>query len=152
PGGQDATSQCLLGLVGFGIPGTAEQIATPMSRFLALLGVMRLPTRNAEGIAALARLLAPATRVTVRGHWPCAVPLDHPASLAPERPVTLGHGTPLGAVGHDANSQLLLALFTEDPAEARGWLPGGQLHSDLFVLLQVYLGWRCTAKLQLTLP
>jgi predicted component of type VI protein secretion system len=29
----DATSQCLLGLVGLGIPGTAEQVATPVSRF-----------------------------------------------------------------------------------------------------------------------
>ncbi|ELY7465815.1 type VI secretion system contractile sheath small subunit, partial [Cronobacter sakazakii] len=50
PGGTDATSQCLLGLVGLGIPGTAEHIATPVSRFLALLGAMRLPTRNTEGI------------------------------------------------------------------------------------------------------
>ena len=44
-GGRDAISQCLLGLVGLGIPGTAEQVATPVSRFLALLGAMRLPTR-----------------------------------------------------------------------------------------------------------
>ncbi|EOC0143535.1 type VI secretion system baseplate subunit TssG [Cronobacter sakazakii] len=50
PGGTDATSQCLLGLVGLGIPGTAEHIATPVSRFPALLGAMRLPTRNTEGI------------------------------------------------------------------------------------------------------
>ncbi|HBJ0092692.1 TPA: type VI secretion system baseplate subunit TssG, partial [Escherichia coli] len=28
-GGRDATSQCLLGLVGLGIPGTAERVATP---------------------------------------------------------------------------------------------------------------------------
>ncbi|WP_037386109.1 type VI secretion system baseplate subunit TssG, partial [Serratia sp. DD3] len=38
PGGSDATSQCLLGLVGLGIPGTAAHVATPISRFLALLG------------------------------------------------------------------------------------------------------------------
>ena len=54
--------------------------------------------------------------------------------------------------GTDVNSQLLLKLYTEDAAEARGWLPGGQLHSDLLVLLRVYLGWRCQARLQLTLP
>jgi type VI secretion system protein ImpH len=29
-------------------------------------------------------------------------------------------------------------------------LPGGTLHSDLLVLLRVYLGWRCNATLQLT--
>ena len=60
--------------------------------------------------------------------------------------------TLLGRTGTDVNSQLLLKLYTEDAAEARGWLPGGQLHSDLLVLLRVYLGWRCQARLQLTLP
>lgn len=151
-GGADATSQCLLGLIGLGIPGTAEHIATPVSRFLALLSVMRLPTRNAEGIGALVRLLAPATRVRVTPHWPRKVALAMPAGLSRGTPVTLGQGTPLGALGTDANSQVGLDLHTEDFAEAQGWLPGGQLHSDLLVLLRVYLGWRCTARLQLSLP
>ncbi|WP_110968866.1 type VI secretion system baseplate subunit TssG [Pseudomonas huaxiensis] len=152
PGGNDATSQSLLGLIGLGIPGTAAQIATPISRFLALLSVMRLPTRNAEGIAALVKLLAPNTRAQVTAHWPQKIALAHPASLSASRPVSLSQGMPLGGAGHDANSQLHLALMTEDPAEARGWLPGGQLLNDLLVLLRVYLGWRCTAKLQLSLP
>lgn len=151
-GGSDATSQCLLGLIGLGIPGTAQRIATPMSRFLALLSVMRLPTRNAEGIVALVRLLAPNTQASVSGHRPTKVVLDQPASLSSRCPVSLAQGTPLGAVGHDANSQLHLVLCTDDPREASGWLPGGQLHVDLLVLLQVYLGWRCTATLQLALP
>ncbi|MCJ8207141.1 type VI secretion system baseplate subunit TssG [Pseudomonas sp. RGM2987] len=151
-GGTDATSQCLLGLIGLGIPGTAEQIATPVSRFLALLSVMRLPTRTAEGIEALVRLLAPGTRTRVTPHWPRKVPLAHPASLCTARPVGLSEGTPLGSVGHDVNSQLHLALFTQDLEEAGGWLPGGQLHGDLLVLLRVYLGWRCSAKLALSLP
>ena len=151
-GGTDGTSQCLLGLIGLGIPGTANHIATPVSRFLALLSVMRLPTRNAEGISALVKLLAPNTQARVTPHWPRKVPLAQPASLSKERPVSLSQGTPLGAVGADANSQVRLELVTEDLAEAQGWLPGGQLHTDLLVLLRVYLGWRCTAKLQLTLP
>ncbi len=151
-GGRDATSQCLLGLVGLGIPGTAERIATPISRFLALLSVMRLPTRNAEGIAALIKLLAPNTLAKVHGHWPRKVVLKQPASLSASHPVSLAQGTPLGAVGQDANSQLHLTLLTTDPDEARGWLPGGHLHADLLVLLEVYLGWRCTARLQLSLP
>ena len=151
-GGTDATSQCLLGLIGLGIPGTAKQIATPVSRFLALLSVMRLPTRNAEGIIALVTLLAPATQAKVTAHWPQRISLAQPASLSTLRPVSLSQGTPLGSVGHDANSQLLLSLFTHDPDEASGWLPGGQLHADLLVLLRVYLGWRCTAKLRLSLP
>jgi type VI secretion system protein ImpH len=152
PGGTDATSQCLLGLIGLGIPGTAERIATPISRFLALLSVMRLPTRNAEGIVALVRLLAPNTHAKVTPHWLHRVALRQPASLSRRHPVSLSQGTPLGANGYDASSQLHLALFTEDQDEARGWLPGARLHNDLRVLLRVYLGWRCTAKLQLSLP
>lgn len=151
-GGRDATSQCLLGLIGLGISGTAQQIATPISRFLALLSVMRLPTRNAEGVIALVKLLAPNTQTQVTPHWPRNVPLARPASLSAAQPVSLSQGTPIGSVGVDANSQLHLALFTEDPTEACGWLPGNQLHNDLLVLLRVYLGWRCTAKLQLSLP
>lgn len=151
-GGHDATSQCLLGLIGLGIPGTAQQIATPISRFLALLSVMRLPTRNAEGITALVKLLAPNTQARVTPHWPQRVALAQPASLSSQQPVSLSQGTPLGSVGFDANSQLHLGLFTADLNEARDWLPGNQLHNDLLVLLRVYLGWRCTAKLQLSLP
>jgi type VI secretion system protein ImpH len=151
-GGADATSQCLLGLIGLGIPGTTAKIATPVSRFLALLGVMRLPTRNSQGIAALVSLLAPNTQTRITPHWPRKVSLVHPASLVAGRPVNLSQGIPLGASGTDANSQLHLVLFTDDPSEARGWLPGSQLHHDLLVLLRVYLGWRCTARLQLSLP
>lgn len=151
-GGSDATSQCLLGLIGLGVPGTAERIATPMSRFLALLSVMRLPTRNAEGIGALVKLLAPSTEAHVTGHWPQRVVLERPARLDTKSPVSLSQGMPLGAVGTDANSQLRLLLHTNDPEEAREWLPGGQLLLDLRVLLEVYLGWRCTAKLQLSIP
>jgi type VI secretion system protein ImpH len=151
-GASDATSQCLLGLIGLGIPGTAARIATPISRFLALLSVMRLPTRNAEGITSLVTLLAPNTQAKVRAHWPQKVVLTQPASLSRQHPVGLSQGTPLGPVGYDVNSQLELALFTHDPDEAGGWLPGGQIHKDLLVLLRVYLGWRCTARLQLSLP
>lgn len=150
-GGSDATSQCLLGLIGLGIPGTARKIATPVSRFLALLSVMRLPTRNAEGITALARLLAAATRTRVTPHWPQKVRLAQPASLSQVRPTSLSQGTPLGAIGHDANSQLLITLISRDPQESQGWLPGGLLLADLQVLLRVYLGWRYSAKLQLSL-
>lgn len=47
-GGTDNTSQYLLGLAGLGIPGCADNTATPLSRFLALLPVMLLPGRTAE--------------------------------------------------------------------------------------------------------
>ncbi|MFW9270558.1 type VI secretion system baseplate subunit TssG [Pseudomonas sp. NR3] len=150
-GGSDATSQCLFGLIGLGIPGTAERVATPVSRFLALLSVMRLPTRNAEGIEALVKLLAVHTQARITPHRPQKIPLPQPASLCPSCPVRLSKGTPLGNVGQDVNSQLHLVLSTDDAQEANDWLPGGALHRDLLVLLRVYLGWRCTATLQLTI-
>lgn len=149
PGGTDATSQCLLGLIGLGIPGTAKRIGTPISRFLALLSVMRLPTRNAEGIVALVRLLAPDTAATVKAHSVRKVHLIQPASLCTKAPAKLNQGTPLGAAGWDKNSELLLTLQTSNREELCQWLPDGQLYRDLLVLLRVYLGWRSTAKLAL---
>ena len=113
---------------------------------------MRLPTRTAEGVTALVGLLAPLTKATVVPHDPQPVILPAPAGLSKNSPISLKTRTLLGRTGTDVNSQLLLKLYTEDAAEARGWLPDGQLHSDLLVLLRVYLGWRCQARLQLTLP
>ncbi|OWO84709.1 type VI secretion protein [Photorhabdus luminescens] len=151
-GGTDRTSQCLLGLIGLGIPGSQQHIATPMSRFLALLSVMRLPTRTAEGVSALVALLAPQTRIVVTPSCPRQIHLMQPANLSATHRISLSQRTVLGRMGIDINSQLLLALYTECPDEARGWLPGGRLHTDFLVLLRVYLGWRYQARLQLTLP
>lgn len=152
PGAVDNISRCLLGLIGLGIPGSENHIATPVSRFLALLSVMRLPTRTAEGITALVRLLAPQTKATVIPHDPQQIVLPEPAGLSKRSRICLKTRALLGNTGTDVNSQLLLKLYTEDDGEARGWLPGGQLHTDLLVLLRVYLGWRYQARLQLTLP
>lgn len=152
PGAVDNISRCLLGLIGLGIPGSENHIATPVSRFLALLSVMRLPTRTAEGITALVSLLAPQTKATVVPHDPQPVILPTPAGLSKSSRISLKTRTLLGRSGIDVNSQLLLKLYTEDTTEARSWLPGGTLHTDLLVLLRVYLGWRCQVRLQLTLP
>jgi type VI secretion system protein ImpH len=152
PGAIDAISRCLLGLIGLGIPGSENHIATPVSRFLALLSVMRLPTRTAEGVTALVALLAPKTLATVTPHDPQPVVLKKRSCLSRSSRIVLKTRPLLGRTGTDVNSQLLLQLYTEEADEARGWLPGGQLHTDLLVLLRVYLGWRCQARLQLTLP
>lgn len=60
------------------MPGTDKHIATPISRFLALLGIMRLPARTEEGIQALVRLLAPRTRTTVTPHCPRTFFINNP--------------------------------------------------------------------------
>ncbi|NHW94758.1 type VI secretion system contractile sheath large subunit [Cronobacter sp. HA18006] len=152
PGGTDATSQCLLGLVGLGIPGTAEHIATPVSRFLALLGAMRLPTRNAEGIRALVTLLAPDTRAEIHERDPVKVRVTNRSGLGGGERVHLAQRATLGKMARDANSRVLITLFTRNPQEAAGWLPGGQLHTDLLALMRVYLGYRSDARLRLTVP
>ncbi|MTH48641.1 type VI secretion system baseplate subunit TssG [Intestinirhabdus alba] len=151
-GGRDATSQCLLGLVGLGIPGTAERVATPVSRFLALLGTMRLPTRNAEGIRALVSLLAPDTRVLINEPDPVKVHIDNRSGLGGANRVSLSRRATLGKTAKEACSRIRIALFTENPQEAEGWLPGGQIHTDFLVLLRVYLGYRSDARLRLTVP
>lgn len=151
-GGKDATSQCLLGLIGLGITGTDKHVATPVSRFLALLGVMRRQARTAEGIEALVRLLAPQTHVGVTPHCLRPVTLNQPMGFYGEGGFLLDGCTVLGEEATDANSQLLIALYTEDAQEAQAWLPEGQLYHDFQVLLRVYLGWRYKARITLTVP
>ncbi|EJL88876.1 type VI secretion system baseplate subunit TssG [Pantoea sp. GM01] len=146
-GGSDKTSQSLLGLVGLGIPGTGRHIATPVSRFLALLGVMRQPGRTEEGIRALVRLLAPGTSVRVQPHCLRPVPVSHPLKCE----FVLDGNAPLGDEAMDANSQLLIELQTACPDEAHRWLPDGQLYQDFLVMLRVYLGWRYRARIRLCL-
>ncbi|WP_159565009.1 type VI secretion system baseplate subunit TssG [Budvicia diplopodorum] len=151
-GGTDNTSQCLLGLIGLGIPGTENHVATPVSRFLALLGIMRQPARTAEGIQALVRLLAPDTQATVTPHCLRTVPVTSPAGFFDDVPLRLDGRSVLGDETLDANSQLLIALYTENSREAQGWFPEGACYKDFLVLLRVYLGWRYKVRMQLTLP
>lgn len=149
PGGEDETSQYLLGLVGLGMPGSAAHTAAPLSRFLALLPVMLLPGRTAEGLASLVDLLAPQTRATVWHHDPCRIPLDSLLKMRTRNCVTLQHRPVMGTYATDVNGQVLLQLATDSPDEVSGWLPGGQLHADLMALMQVYLGSRLNVRLQL---
>ncbi|VUS33392.1 hypothetical protein SB6420_00913 [Klebsiella pasteurii] len=148
-GGTDNTSQYLLGLAGLGIPGCAGNTATPLSRFLALLPVMLLPGRTAEGMDALVRLLATDTRATVYHHDHGRIPLKQPVTMNTQRPVSLKHRPVMGTHGTDVNGQVLLRLSTDNPDEVRDWLPGGGLHRDLMALLHVYLGAHLDVRLQL---
>lgn len=151
-GGSDNTSQYLYGLIGLGIPGCAEHVASPLSRFLALLGILRLPTRTAEGISALVKLLAPATQVEVLPHDPRRIALNKPTKISCQQPITLENKPVLGDYAIDVNSQVLIKLHTEEKAEAKGWLPDGSIYQDFMALLRVYLGSRVNARLCLTLP
>lgn len=150
PGGHDSISQSLLGLVGLGIPGTAEHIATPVSRFLSLLGVLQQPGKTQEGMQALVSLLAPETEVKVSPYCLRPVPVSRPFGFYGDEDFLLDGNTPLGDEAMDANSQLLIALSTCNAQEAQGWKPEGVLYQDFLVMLRVYLGWRFKAKITLT--
>ncbi|SAU29333.1 type VI secretion protein [Klebsiella pneumoniae] len=66
--------------------------------------------------------------------------------------IRLSQRATLGKTAREACSRVLVTLETEDPGEAEGWLPGAVLHTDLLVLLRVYLGYRSDARLRLTVP
>ncbi len=150
PGGTDVVSQSLLGLVGLGIPGTANHIATPVSRFLALLGVLRQPGKTQEGMQALVSLLAPQTVARVSPYSLRPVVIRQPLGFYGNQDFLLDGNTPLGDEAMDAGSQLLIALSTDDEWEAQGWKPDGLLYQDFLVMLRVYLGWRFKARITLT--
>ncbi|QIU89828.1 type VI secretion system baseplate subunit TssG [Yokenella regensburgei] len=151
PGGKDKTSQYLLSLAGLGLRGCAENIATPVSRFLALSGVMRLPTRTREGIMTIVQLLAPDTRAEIIAHDPVRVALKAPLRMSVSTPVSLQNRPVMGQHAIDVNHQVHLRLTTDNPEEAQNWLPGETLHQDFLVLLQVYLGAKLDVRLTLTL-
>lgn len=151
PGGKDKTSQYLLSLAGLGLKGCAENIATPISRFLALPGLMRLPTRTSEGIMAIVRLLAPDSRAEIVPHDPARVALKSTLRMSANCPVTLANRPVMGSHAIDVNHQAHLRLSTDNPDEAISWLPGGALHRDFLALLQVYLGARLDLRITLTL-
>ncbi|WP_436910010.1 type VI secretion system baseplate subunit TssG [Enterobacter kobei] len=151
-GGSDSISQSLLGLVGLGIPGTANHIATPVSRFLALLGVLQQPGKTQEGMQALVSLLAPDTRVKVSPYCLRPVEIGKPLGFYGNDDFLLDGNTPLGDEAMDAGSQLLVALKTDNEQEAQGWKPDGLLYQDFLVMLRVYLGWRFKARITLTTP
>jgi type VI secretion system protein ImpH len=126
-----------------------SSIAAPASRFLALLPVMLLPGRTAEGMASLVRLLAPDTQAKIWHHDKRRVPLKKPLLMSVQQPVTLKNKPVMGNYATDVNSQVLMQLTTANPDEVQGWLPGGDLHTDLMALLHVYLGSRLDVRLQL---
>lgn len=150
PGGTDNISQSLLGLVGLGIPGTAKHIATPVSRFLSLLGVLQQPGKTQEGMQALVTLLAPKTTVKLSPYSLRPVEVSKPLGFYGDDDFLLDGNMPLGEEAMDANSQLLVALSTDNEQEAKGWKEDGLLYQDFLVMLRVYLGWRFKARITLT--
>ncbi len=83
-------------------------------------------------------LLAPHTRAIITEPDPVKVHIDNRSGLG-AKTIRLSQRATLGKTAQEACSRVLVTLETEDPDEAEGWLPGGVLHTDLLVLLRVYL-------------
>jgi Uncharacterized protein conserved in bacteria len=99
---------------------------------------------------ALVSLLAPDTTVQVSPYCLRPVAVSQPLGFYGDDDFLLDGNTPLGEEAMDANSQLLIALSTDNEQESQGWKPDGLLYQDFLVMLRVYLGWRFKAKIRLT--
>lgn len=150
-GGKDPISQCLLGLTGLGIEGTSTQIGTPVSRFLALLGLVTQQTRTAEGIVGVIKVLVPNCDVEVDEFYPVWVNLSAPAKLGGSG-VQLGNSAVLGKQFLECNQTVRVKIKPHDNTQIESLLPDGQLHQDVMTLLRAYLGYQVDAQLDLHLP
>jgi type VI secretion system protein ImpH len=146
-GGIDKTSRSLMALTGITDSGDV-----PASRLLGMLQPLVRTTRTAEGIASVINTQAPNTQVTIKPHKVTRMPAGQQARFSLSALQTLGDHLVLGSHTDDANYCIGVEMFTEDPEEAKGWLPGGQLREDVFTLLRVYLGCDYDASLTLTIP
>ncbi|EFN9665279.1 type VI secretion system baseplate subunit TssG, partial [Escherichia coli] len=91
----------------------------------------------------------PGTQARVWHHDRRRIPLKTPLAMRVHQPVSLKTRPVMGDHATDVNGQVLLQLSTQTGSEVQGWLPGGQLYSDLLALLHVYLGSRLDVRLQL---
>ena len=147
--GKDPLSKCLLGLTGLGIKGTAEQIGTPSSRFLALLGLITQKTRTAEGIIGLVRVLVNDAKVVVNEFYPIWQSIDNPAKLSSKEQSALNGSAVLGSRFRECNQTIRIAITPQHKEQIADLLPGGQLNHDLLALLRAYLGYQVDAKMTL---
>lgn len=150
-GGKDPISQCLLGLTGLGVEGTVEQIGTPSSRFLALLGLITQKTRTAEGIVGVVRVLVEDAEVTVGEFYPVWQSINNPAQLGGkgQQRVGLDGGAILGSRFRECNQTVHIGITPQHEEQIIDLLPDGQLHHDLLALLRAYLGYQVDAKMTL---
>lgn len=150
-GGDDPISQCLLGLTGLGIKGTSDQIGTPVSRFLALLGLVTQRTRTAEGIIGVIKVLVSDCDIEVREFYPIWMNVPSPAKLGDKKAALSGDSV-LGKRFRECNQTVHVMLRPHDKTLIAELLPDGQLHNDIMTLMRAYLGYQVDAQIDLHLP
>ncbi|MGV3345813.1 type VI secretion system baseplate subunit TssG [Enterobacteriaceae bacterium LUAb1] len=146
-GGTDKFSRSLMALTGM-----TNSRELPASRLLAILQPLLHPTHTAEGIASVIRSQAPNTQVKVYPYHPVRMPAEKRARLLLHESMTLDHYPILGDNTTITDYCSCVELSTEDPDEAQGWMPDGQLRQDVMALLRMYLGCDYDVRLWLTVP
>ncbi|SRR5450830_800432 len=155
-GGDDVTSQYLLGLAGFGIGQAAHKQGLAPPQLLASLGLLTQRTRTADGLAGMLRQLLQGAQVRVTEFHPVWVRLQQPQALGRgktgnTRPSGLGDGHVLGRALLDRTQTVRVTIVAADVVQANALLPGAQLHGDMRKLLRVYLGYKADAEIRLVL-
>ena len=149
-GGKDSISQCLLGLTGLIIKGTSEQIGSPASRFLALLGLVTQKTRTAEGIAGLTRVIVSDAKVDITEFYPTWHSIENPAQVGGKtNKIGLDGSAVLGSRLRECNQTIHIAITPQHEDQIIDLLPDGQLYKDLMALMRAYLGYQVDAKITL---
>lgn len=149
--GEDPISRSLLGLTGLGIKGTSEQIGTPVSRFLALLGLVTQRTRTAEGIIGVIKVLVPDCDVNVNEFYPVWMNVIEMAKLGGKN-TSLGRNSLLGKRFKECNQTVKVTIKPHNYELVESLLPDGQLYDDIMKLMRAYLGYQVEAKLELSIP
>lgn len=149
-GGKDPISRCLLGLTGLGIKGTHEQIGTPISRFLALLGLMTQRTRTAGGIIGVIKVLVADCDVEVEEFNTVWVNTPDLAKLGDGNTALNGNKV-LGRRFRECNQSVKVIIKPRKASIVESLLPAGQLHQDIMTLLRLYLGYQIDAYLILSI-
>ncbi|CAB3810119.1 hypothetical protein LMG28688_07163 [Paraburkholderia caffeinitolerans] len=158
PGGSDAHSRKLLCLVGFGWGRKPERAGVPDSRMLALLGLLNLKTRTAEGLAGVIALVVPGVDVRADEFFPVLTGTGKPRPLSSDPAVMrseegakkgLGGGYVLGRRLAYRSRAVRVTLRPDNAQHAHDLLPGAWLHRELMAFVQLYVGVKADVHLRM---
>uniref|UniRef100_E1TC43 Type VI secretion protein, VC_A0111 family n=1 Tax=Burkholderia sp. (strain CCGE1003) TaxID=640512 RepID=E1TC43_BURSG len=158
PGGSDTHSRNLLCLVGFGWGSKPERAGVPDCRMLALLGLLSLKTRTAEGLAGVIALAVPGVDVRVDEFFPAMTGTGQPRPLTSHHAATpsgervkkgLGGGYVLGRRLAYRSRAVRVTLRPENARHARDLLPGAWLHRELMAFVRLYVGVKADVHLRM---
>lgn len=111
---------------------------------------MKMAEVAPAGLEVYSRPVGPKDTHAEVKHWePRRIEQRNALAMSVRKPVSMKNRPVMGTHATDVNGQVLIRLFTCNPDEVSGWLPGGQLHGDFMAMLHVYLGAKLDARLEL---